>query len=310
MVKRIIVAIGWTLSVACTLYFFRFLSEYWHHVSDIRWGFSAWLVMAASLAMYLLAGLFSVTVWWVFLRGVGEKSDYVQTMRVFLISQFAKYLPGNIGHHVGRVALAGRAGMNVPRVIFSMTVEAIWTLTVLSALTLGSILAVGDSWLEALIGFSPVKDLSITILVLLLSFGVLLWSVRRWSLWKRGSQTAGNVMHLPGTGIYMSSMLMIVMNMLIMSVVVLLLGVGLFNMEAMNYWLVLAGIVVSWTLGYITPGAPAGLGVREVILVGMFGSMGVANAVGIAALLRLVTAVGDALLFVLGLLLPQAKNRG
>jgi len=67
----------------------------------------------------------------------------------------------------------------------------------------------------------------------------------------------------------------------------------------------LAGLLaVAWVAGFVVPGAPAGLGVREAVLVAGLGhltSPGVALALPL--LLRLVTVLGDAAAFPLGALL-------
>ena len=300
-----ILALGWILSLLCLGFFVRFLAEHWHHVSDVEWDSSAWLVMGSSILLYLVAGLSSILVWRVFLHAVGERADMLPVARVYLIAQFAKYLPGNVAHHIGRVALAGQVGMRMPRVIFSMVVETVWSMIVLTALTLTSFLVVGDQWLKPIIGFSPMQDLQVTGTLLVIVFGLMVWGVRRWSLRKRDDLEVEDGVTTPGVGAYVATMLMVILNMLLMSVVVGLLGTYLFQVQRMDYWLVLAGVIVSWTLGFVTPGAPAGLGVRELVLVGMLGSLGAANAVGIAALLRVITALGDVLMFVIGLLLPK-----
>jgi hypothetical protein len=57
-------------------------------------------------------------------------------------------------------------------------------------------------------------------------------------------------------------------------------------------WLALA-----WVVGYVTPGAPGGLGLREAVLVlGLSPVVGDAEAMAVALAYRLVTIVADALL--------------
>ena len=64
-------------------------------------------------------------------------------------------------------------------------------------------------------------------------------------------------------------------------------------------WLALA-----WIVGYVVPGAPGGLGLREAVLVlGMSPVVGEAEAMAIALAYRLVTVVADAILAACGLLL-------
>jgi hypothetical protein len=66
---------------------------------------------------------------------------------------------------------------------------------------------------------------------------------------------------------------------------------------------VLGSMVVAWTAGFVTPGAPGGLGVRDALLVGMLTpAFGPAVSVGIALAFRIVTTLGDIVAFVVGLL--------
>jgi uncharacterized membrane protein YbhN (UPF0104 family) len=67
---------------------------------------------------------------------------------------------------------------------------------------------------------------------------------------------------------------------------------------------------VAWTAGFLTPGAPAGLGVREAILVlGFTPLYGEAAAIGMAGALRIVSVIGDGLSFGIGLLIPHVTGR-
>jgi len=54
----------------------------------------------------------------------------------------------------------------------------------------------------------------------------------------------------------------------------------------------------AWIIGYVSPGAPGGIGVREAALVALLGpSLGEGTAVSVACGLRCVTILGDLLLF-------------
>ena len=60
---------------------------------------------------------------------------------------------------------------------------------------------------------------------------------------------------------------------------------------------------LAWVAGFLTPGAPAGLGIREAILVAVLGATyGAGIAVGLTLLLRIVTLGGDGLAFAGGVL--------
>jgi uncharacterized membrane protein YbhN (UPF0104 family) len=69
----------------------------------------------------------------------------------------------------------------------------------------------------------------------------------------------------------------------------------------------LAVVTTAWLLGFVVPGAPAGLGIREVVMIAMLEpSFGEANALLLALLYRITTVGGDAAFAALGF----CMNRG
>ena len=66
---------------------------------------------------------------------------------------------------------------------------------------------------------------------------------------------------------------------------------------------------LAWVAGYAVPGAPAGLGVREaVLLAGLSLMVGEAHAVVVVLLLRVVTTLGDGLLFAVSAAIPWGSS--
>ena len=59
----------------------------------------------------------------------------------------------------------------------------------------------------------------------------------------------------------------------------------------------MGAMALAWLAGFLTPGAPAGLGVREsVLLIILAPAAGEASILALAALFRIVTVLGDGLL--------------
>jgi uncharacterized membrane protein YbhN (UPF0104 family) len=74
-------------------------------------------------------------------------------------------------------------------------------------------------------------------------------------------------------------------------------------------WRVPAGVAVAWLAGYVIPGAPAGLGVREAVLTAFLSPHIEAGIVVSAALLwRVVSLAADALLAAIGFSLRPAPD--
>jgi uncharacterized membrane protein YbhN (UPF0104 family) len=71
-------------------------------------------------------------------------------------------------------------------------------------------------------------------------------------------------------------------------------------------WLLLGGAyIIAWLAGLITPGAPAGLGIRETVLLLLLSGFVMEADLLMAVLLgRLITVVGDLLFFLSSFLIP------
>jgi len=70
------------------------------------------------------------------------------------------------------------------------------------------------------------------------------------------------------------------------------------------------GFALAWLAGFVVPGAPGGIGIREMVMISFFGaSLGEGVIVGLAVLLRVLMTAGELLLFTSALLLRD-KNRG
>jgi len=65
---------------------------------------------------------------------------------------------------------------------------------------------------------------------------------------------------------------------------------------------VYVGYTLAWVTGYLVPGAPGGLGVREVVLLLVFSPQyGEATVMAAAVILRMVTVIGDVITFLYGI---------
>ncbi|MEJ2551847.1 MAG: lysylphosphatidylglycerol synthase domain-containing protein [Anaerolineales bacterium] len=81
---------------------------------------------------------------------------------------------------------------------------------------------------------------------------------------------------------------------------------GIFHASHSNLWTLSGLYSIAWVVGFITPGAPAGLGVRETIfLTALRPIYGEGAALGITVTMRVLTAFGDALIFAVGICLRK-----
>ena len=106
------------------------------------------------------------------------------------------------------------------------------------------------------------------------------------------------------------------------SIRIIALHASSFILGALALWCVLqmmgsypltAGLVgvyaTAWLIGFLVPGAPAGLGIREALLLTGLGILyGAGSAAMGAVLLRAVTVAGDGLAFAAGLLMRRYRS--
>lgn len=77
-----------------------------------------------------------------------------------------------------------------------------------------------------------------------------------------------------------------------------------------EFWLIAACFVIAWLLGLVVPGAPAGIGIREAVLLGLLSHTIDSDTALIAVTLsRIVTAGGDTLFWLAAFSISQNTQR-
>lgn len=313
MKKRTAYAVArWVFFLVSMLYLARFADSALAggHVPALHPG--AWLRIGLSALAFSSTAIFLVLGWHSLLSHMSHRLPLATTARVLCITQIAKYLPGNVGHHVGRVALA-RTSLGVPATVTAISIAQESALACLSALLVGT---VGYMWQPALklplaamdVDFRYV--LATVIVAGLLVLGLvnrarranvhpnppLAWLVRVAPSWPAVGAT------LP---FYLAASL-------VNGVAVFLVASAVSTVHLQDLMLLTGAYTLSWVVGFLIPGAPGGLGVRESALVLLLGNAYPADtALAISLLSRLATVAADVVIFVAGALLPRpAKTTG
>lgn len=304
---------GAAISVICLVYFAAKATSVWHSVETGVHRAPSLEGAAISVLPYMTAYLLYATMWDTLLRTLGCETSLLRSWGIFLTAQFAKYLPGNIGHHAGRVALSIRYGYPGARVAASMIFEVLLVTATAAVLSLPLF-----GWLADHIGLAWRRGLSVSAFVLA-AFAVALFlyvvlmrrfglatQIRRWKSLAVGTDFLSKrtlAMMMVCAAISLVAFVLSGMPLLLISDMPAALAVS-------NATRIVAIFAVSWVAGLIMPGAPAGLGVREAILVeGLTPIMGGDRAVSATLLFRVLTVSADLLAFGVGLLLLRILAR-
>ncbi|VFM99927.1 MAG: hypothetical protein BECKG1743D_GA0114223_107352 [Candidatus Kentron sp. G] len=249
------------------------LNEYWGNQDLLDITPTAWMTIAGLAVLYGSANILLALAWRQLLGQFTVCVTRLWSIKVYGISQLAKYVPGNIFHLAGRQAIGMSAGI-------SGGVLAKSTLWELGLVAVAGILHV---WL-----FLPILAPGLSSLASITLFLGTVWVVGyflRWFFGLRVSVSFGlQMLFLAVSG----GIFVILLETIVRS--------GVHHPQT---WLVIGGsYVVAWLVGLVTPGAPAGVGVRELVLLFLLEGL-VTDADLIMAVLlgRMVTVVGDLLFF-------------
>jgi len=303
--KKLINIFGVIFAVLASVYFVTFFLRHVSSLPRLTWDFPAVLNTLTALFLYGISFLTMAYVWFVLLCGTGEEAHYREAVTMLALAQFGKYIPGKVAPHIGRLALAKTYGYVGSRVIVSMILEIGWSILAGSFLTLALLMT--DDLLNVDFGLSIMSFDKVLPIVLLASVLIPLgigWIMIRWSPTLLNRLLGGGEAKIPGLPFLVFAFLLSLVNFLLSGGIADFLLRGLFHSQHSNLWTLSGLYSIAWVVGFITPGAPAGLGVRETIfLTALRPIYGEGAALGITVAMRVLTALGDALIFAVGIFL-------
>jgi hypothetical protein len=302
--------LGAALSVAGLAYVLAFGLRHRGTLGDLELSPAGWGGLVVGVALYQLTFVTSAGAWRLLLSRLGASLTAREAFSILARSQVAKYLPGNVGHYVGRVVLARSAGLTARPVMLAMVFET--AAAVLAGALVAVVGLVGSPRGQAVFGeLGTPAALAIGLALTALVGGLILLERRGVWEWLRLPADAAVVGAGRGTWpkVAAACLGLLAVNFLILggcATVVARLALGL---TEPGLPLLTSLFAAAWVAGFVAPGAPAGLGVREAILVAGFDAFADARTAFLLPLLfRLVTTAGDAVGFGLGWLTRRVAD--
>ena len=253
-----------------------------------------WLATSLSLALLLAGFCVMAAIWWLVLRGVGARHAPIDAFNSFALTQFSKYLPGGIWPILGRATLLSGSK---PRLLAASTLEA--GIKVIAALALSMLLIDTSNQIPA--GAAALVVVVVLVLLRPQVLSPLLGLLQRMSGRFELDLSAFSQAHISfavllsaGTWVIIGYAYAVFINGFVDAPVVVLMG----------------AFALAWAVGFLVIPAPAGIGVREVVLVVAttpFLTEPLALVLALAA--RVWWMAGDALFFALGLVTKRIASR-
>lgn len=243
---------------------------------------------------YAFIALLLVVAWRLLLVSFGETPSLSSCIAIYGRTQIAKYLPGNFLHLPGRHMMGAALGIGHRALVASAVYEIVGLIAASVAVSLA--LLTGEQLAPG--GATPVQ--LVVLLALLLGAPVILQLLATWTglaprlgLPDRSARETARLW-LPAVALYVAFFLLTGL---------LLWAVGFSVLAPVDMKTMVAAYAIAWLAGFVVPGAPAGLGVREATMIVLLsGVCPEAVAVSIAVAGRLVVTLGDVVLFGLSFL--------
>ena len=223
----------------------------------------------------------------------GKKVRFERAGYIYCKSNMFKYLPGNVMHYVGRNEIAERENLPHAEVACSTILEIV--ITVLAAGILAFLFSWHASW-EWMTQFAG-KQIQFALVGSLVILVALLMICKLY--WKKVSSMLVRLFSLKNLflfgGSVMFQCLILFADSLLYFAVLDMMGI---RMDVPHYFPAVGLYALSFLLGYLTPGAPGGIGIREMVMTFFFSSYLLQEQILTGALIfRIVTVLGDFLGF-------------
>ncbi|ADI66072.1 lysylphosphatidylglycerol synthase domain-containing protein [Trichormus azollae] len=284
-----------------TLFFLgKALKDNWSEVSSMRIDAAGWASLAVATGVTLLAHTWAGWIWTWVLQELNQSVSSPQFIQVYLKTNIAKYLPGNVWHYYGRILAAKNANVSAGAATLSVLLEPLLmaTAALIIVVLFGSQLLLNNS------------NFVIQILQIVSLF-VVLGAVHPWllNLLIRFLYRLKNKKSDPeNQSISSLSIECYPLRPLLGELVFLgLRGTGfiltmyaLGSLDLSQIPLLLGAFSFAWVLGLVVPGAPGGLGVFEATTIGIlqhrFPAALVISAIALYRLISIFAEIAGAVL--------------
>jgi glycosyltransferase 2 family protein len=259
------------LPVVILALFILSVQRNWNQLTSYKFEWNPWFLALGFLG-FLLQELSYGLIWRKVLMRLGAQLDLRAALRIYLASEFVRYIPGNVWHVLTRILWVGKYGVSRPIAFASMTIELITKLAAGALIFALSLLFWSDiGAIQTLLHGTPIViglgiALALGLLVGLhprVLNGVMGFGLR---LLKRDPV----VLTLRYSDILLITLYWLV-SWAIAGTAFYLLLLSLLPAVPISVLPICIGIyAIAWDIGFVSFITPSGLGFREGAIVGLF----------------------------------------
>lgn len=301
--KKVIKWAGYLVTVLAFVFIIRTIlnmdidfSQFGHPLISI----GKMIVPAIFMAINCLIGGYA---WSKILSYLSEKSIQIpmkSIISVYAKANIAKYLPGNVMQFAGRNVLGAQYGLSQFCMLASTIVEVF--LLIFTAFFMVIILSFNI--FKETVTFIWDDPTYRNIVIFVFTVGIICVIGACFFLYKKEKYrtVVKKILNKQFFSIFVRVEIIDMYSFFVMGLVFYTSLKGIVGVDV-NIWTAIVASIVSWVVGYIVPGAPGGIGIRETIL-----TLLLANAYGEEIILigaivfRIISVIGDILAYLVNVL--------
>jgi glycosyltransferase 2 family protein len=287
-----------------TLFFLgKTFKDRFAEISQITIDRQGWFYLAIALLSTLLAHIWSGWVWTLILDIFQQSLGTFKGIKVYLITNIAKYLPGNVWHFYGRISAIKQHGGSTGAATLSVVLEP---LLMAAAALLVAIISTIFGFVEMSLSFPILLGQIIALLVVLCGIQPRILN----PILHRLGNSKGDREVVPTVQLKIYPLLPFLGEIGF----VLFRGIGfLFTVMALQIVspsqipTLLSAFSIAWLLGLIVPGAPGGVGVFEATAIALLPQATFSQAIVLlaVALYRVISILAEAIAAILAWLIRE-----
>jgi glycosyltransferase 2 family protein len=314
--KKILQIAGYIIAAVSVVYIIWVGYKQWQNIKGLFNFSKNWPIILISILVYaILKSLILTSVWKTLVSGFGGKITFKESFVVLGRSQVAKYIPGNVFQYLGKHILCKDLGISNGVIINGLFIETI--LYILSALIIFFLSAIIYGYKSFVFkGINNFFTLIAIVLGVIIILVIIIYLLIKFIPGIKEKLIKHNLIVNLGTLNIKKLWLQWVGGLVLC--IAFFISTGLIMWYLNNFlWgkgtgsllFFIGAYSIAWVVGFITPGASGGIGVREAVLVALLAPLtSQANALVLAIILRLITILVDLLLFALTYLFRKRKE--
>ncbi len=283
-ISRLLKSIGFLITILCILYVGRALAEQKDVLREVALSPGIlWRILFSMVLWVGFNGLLGIG-WMSLIRASGQELSPRSSVEIALLSQAAKYLPGNVFHLAGRVWYARKRGISTQAAVAATGIESVRLVLIAASLGLPLLLTLPYADI-VLVGF--------VIVGVAIVLSVFLGRLRFFGL-EKFLRFGNSLVRKRYIGLaliaYISVFLIQTMTFMLFAAAT---RIHFFEGKFFESIQIVSS---TWLAGFITIGSPGGLGVREAAFALFTHSPALLSQLLVVATLMRISSIGGDLL--------------